>query len=149
VEALVAVAWGLFGGFAVEGLELYAAVRRRGVLPWRVKAHGRRPPAGPLAYAIAETIRMLIGAGLAGAISGSGQPLTPMGAVAIGVATPIIVQRILETFPESAAVTADDSQRGSDSARTPRSVSVGGDSTCSADNCPLVGTNSGLGVAEP
>ncbi len=62
--------WGLFGGFAVEGLDLYTAVRRHGRWPWQ---SGKAKDAGPWAYLIAELVRLAIGGGLAAAASASGQ----------------------------------------------------------------------------
>ena len=61
VEAAI---WGLFGSFAVEGLELYDSLRRKGKWPWKVDLKTGKPPeVGLHGYAVAETIRLLIGAG--------------------------------------------------------------------------------------
>lgn len=91
-----AALWGLFGGFVVEGLDLYAAVRRKGCWPWRVR--GPRET-GALAYFVAELIRLVIGGGLAGAAATSGQLSTPLAALTMGIATPLIVERLARAVP--------------------------------------------------
>lgn len=91
-----AVLWGLFGGFAVEGLDLYGAVRRHGCWPWRV--HGPRE-VGAVGYFVAELFRLAIGSGLAWALAESGQITTAVGAVAVGVAAPLIVERLTRAIP--------------------------------------------------
>ena len=87
--------WGLFGGFAVEGLDLYGAVRR-GCWPWR--ARGPRE-VGAFGYCVAELIRLGIGSGLACALAESRQITTAVGAVAVGVAAPFIVERLTRAIP--------------------------------------------------
>ena len=97
---VVAALWGLFGSFAVEGLELYDALRRKGQWPWKVDLQtGIRPEAGPAGYAVAEAIRLLIGAGLAWAGAATGQVDGPLGAVCVGVAAPIIIGEISKRIP--------------------------------------------------
>jgi hypothetical protein len=92
--------WGLFGGFAVEGLELYGAVRRYGRWPW--DSTGEPVEAGPAGYAIAEVIRLLIGAGLAWAAAATGQVAGPLGALGVGVAAPFIIGQLAKYIPLSA-----------------------------------------------
>lgn len=89
--------WGLFGGFAVEGLDLYTAVRRHNRWPWRTGT--RRREAGPWAYLCAELIRLAIGAGLAGAAAASDQVTTPIAALAVGVAAPLVIERLARAVP--------------------------------------------------
>lgn len=72
-----AALWGLFGGFAVEGLDLYVVVRRHGCWPWRVR--GTRE-VGAAGYFIAELFRLIIASGLAWALTTSGQITTAFGA---------------------------------------------------------------------
>ena len=102
--------WGLFGGFTVEGLELYNALRRNGRWPWTspgtVRQDGKVAEAGPVGYAIAETVRLVIGAGLAWAAAATGQIAGPLGALGVGVAAPTIIGLLakyvpLNTSPES------------------------------------------------
>src|SRR4051812_41851875 len=89
--------WGMAGGFVVEGLEFYVAVRRHGSWPWKVVGPGIK--AGPRAYAVAESIRSLVGGVLAGSAAASGQVAGPLAAVAIGVAAPFIVDRLSTLVP--------------------------------------------------
>lgn len=91
-----AAQWGLFGGFAVEGLDLYGAVRRRGCWPWQ--ARGPRE-VGAAGYLVAELVRLLIGSGLASAFAESRQVTTAFGALAVGVAAPLIVERLTQAIP--------------------------------------------------
>lgn len=93
---LEAALWGAFGGFAVEGLDFITAVRRHGRWPWRVP--------GPLevgapGYIVAELIRLIIGGGLASAMAVSEQSTSAVGALAVGVAAPLIVERLSRAIP--------------------------------------------------
>jgi hypothetical protein len=109
MNGVYAALWGLFGGFAVEGLDLYTAVRRFGRWPWRV----REPrEAGPVAYAVAELVRLAIGGGLAAATAVSGQITSPAGALAVGVAAPLIVERLTRAVPLADSVSAAVAQPG-------------------------------------
>lgn len=89
---------GLFGGFAVEGLDIWAAIRRHGHPPWR----GREAP-GLGIYLLAEGIRLSVGAGLAYVAWLSGEVPRPIGVVAIGVAAPLLIERLTKTIPLSGA----------------------------------------------
>lgn len=94
--------WGLFGGFAVEGLELYAAVRHAGQWPWKRPIQprtGEVPEAGVKGYVIAEVIRLVIGAGLAWAAASTGQIAGPLGALGVGVAAPTIIGQLAKVIP--------------------------------------------------
>jgi hypothetical protein len=91
-----AALWGLGGGFAVEGLDLYGALRRRGCWPWRVR--GPRE-VGAVGYFVAELIRLVIGGVLAAALAESNQITTAFGALAVGVAAPLIVERLTRVIP--------------------------------------------------
>ncbi|KQM03084.1 MULTISPECIES: hypothetical protein [unclassified Frankia] len=104
--------WGLFGGFAVEGLDLYTAVRRSGRWPWRT---GRPREVGAWAYLVAEVVRLAIGAGLAAAAAASGQVTTAFAAVSVGIAAPLVVERLARAIPldpPPAAAPADPSTPG-------------------------------------
>jgi hypothetical protein len=100
VTWLTAALWGLFGGFAVEGLELYTAVRRYGRWPWQVKGPGKsaREPSCP-AYVVAEMIRLGIGSGLAWAALANHQITGPFGAIAVGAAAPYIIGQLTKGVP--------------------------------------------------
>ena len=81
------VCWGLFGGFAVEGLEFWSMVRKnKGVLPVQYS----------LPYLCGQAARILIGAGLAVAFWESGAVTSVIGAVGIGAAAPAIVKKLME-----------------------------------------------------
>lgn len=82
-------AWGAFGGFAVEGLEFYSAIRRVGTWPWTQPGE---PGFGPLAVSV--VIRLLVGAGLATALGLSNQLSGPVGAMMAGVAAPLLVEQL-------------------------------------------------------
>jgi hypothetical protein len=90
------VLWGAFGGLAVEAIEFYGAIRRLKDLPWKTK--GESPP---LALAVSVVIRVGVGlgltlaAGLAGLVSG------PIGAIAIGVAAPLLIEQMAKQVPLS------------------------------------------------
>jgi hypothetical protein len=94
----IAGVWGLFGGFAVEGLDLRTAMRRYGCWPWQVRASsqddGRPVEAGLWGYLVGELIRLVIGAGLAWAAAATGQITGPLGALAVGAAAPVIVGQL-------------------------------------------------------
>lgn len=94
---LESAAWGLAGAFLVEALDLWSALRRRGTWPWNV--HGPGPTAGPLGYAVAEVARLVVGGVLAAGAAASGQVSGPMAALAIGVASPWVVERLTALVP--------------------------------------------------
>jgi hypothetical protein len=92
-----AALWGLAGGFVVEGLDLYTAVRRHGKWPWRVTGPG--PAAGLAGYVVAELVRLLIGGVLAAGAAASSQVSGAVAAMAIGVAAPVMVERLTALIP--------------------------------------------------
>lgn len=100
-------AWGLFGGFALEGLEFHAALRRHGCWPWRVQSSDSQtasaPEAGPLVYLVGELIRLLIGGGLAWAAAATGQIAGPLGALGVGAAAPTIIGQLAKFVPLKAS----------------------------------------------
>ncbi|ASO19562.1 hypothetical protein FHR81_000760 [Actinoalloteichus hoggarensis] len=89
--------WGLFGGFAVEGLEFSGAIRRTGDWPWRSPGEP-----GPLPLLASVVIRLGVGSGLAVAAGITGQVSGPFGALAIGVAAPLLVEQITRALPATA-----------------------------------------------
>lgn len=92
-----AALWGVAGGFVLEGLELWAALRRHGKWPWKVTGRGAK--AGAVGYLIAELIRLTAGGILAAAAAASGQVSGPLAALAIGVAAPMMVERLTALIP--------------------------------------------------
>lgn len=98
--------WGLFGGFAVEGLELYTELRRYGRWPWKQQSHpgtGKVPETGPVGYAIAEAVHLFIGAGLAWAAAATGQIAGPLGAPGAGIAASTIIGQLAKAIPLTAS----------------------------------------------
>jgi hypothetical protein len=93
-----AALWGLFGSFAVEGLDFYTAVVRQQRWPWHTQVDGPHKT-GVLGYCVAELIRLVIGGGLAGGAMLSGQIGTPFAAIALGIAAPLVVQRLSRQIP--------------------------------------------------
>jgi hypothetical protein len=116
-----AALWGLAGAAAVEGLALYRAIQQVKGFPWRNE--GEVPLS---AYLASVVIRAGLGAGLAAAFGASQQVAGPLGALAVGIAAPKIVEQLLrqglshqtvEPKPPIAAAnmaetTADASMRG-------------------------------------
>lgn len=106
---LVAGLWGLFGGFAVEGLELYTACQRYRRWPWQGSGNSKVSSSneakqelgevGVWGYAVAEVIRLLIGAGLAWAAAATGQISGPLGALGVGAAAPTIIGQLARAIP--------------------------------------------------
>ncbi len=93
MAGFIAGLWGLFGGFAVEGLELRTSLLRRGCWPWQSPNDGSDPEISAAAYLTGEIIRLIIGAGLAWAAASTGQISGPLGAVGIGAAAPMILDQ--------------------------------------------------------
>ena len=83
------VLWGLFGGVLVAGLDFVAVVGRIGDWPWRARKKLR---AGP--YAAATLVRISLGGGLALAAGQSALITNPVAAIGVGVATPLIVDKL-------------------------------------------------------
>lgn len=83
--------WGLAGGAIIDGLEFWNAVRGNAGM-WPVEYRSA-------AFLIAEGIRLLAGAGLAVAFGISGQVTVPLGALAIGIAAPLIVEKLSAHLP--------------------------------------------------
>jgi hypothetical protein len=100
MTGVLAALCGLFGSFAVEGLELYNSIRRKGRWPWQINPETEKPSeVGQRAYLVAELIRLLIGAGLAWACAATGQIDGPLGAVSVGAAAPFIIGEITKRIP--------------------------------------------------
>lgn len=91
--------WGAFGGLAVEGLEFHGAIRRTGDWPWRSPGE---PRFAPLLFSV--FVRVGLGSGLAVASGISDQVSGAFGALAVGVATPLLVEQL--RFPSAASAPA-------------------------------------------
>ncbi|MBB6172121.1 hypothetical protein HNR23_002181 [Nocardiopsis mwathae] len=89
VTTLSFALWGLFGAFAIEGLQFNGAVQRTRCRPWRYPGE---PSFGP--WPVSVVIRLSIGTGLAAAAGLGDQVSGAFGAVAVGVAAPYIVEQL-------------------------------------------------------
>jgi hypothetical protein len=83
--------WGGLGGVVVLGLEFWSDIRRSG---GKLPAKYRRP-----AYWAGESVRIAVGAIVAGALGGSGQVTVPIGALTAGIAAPLLVARLSQQIP--------------------------------------------------
>jgi hypothetical protein len=86
--------WGAFGGLAVEAIQFYGAIRRTGKWPWKTKGE---PRPGPLAASV--VIRVGVGFGLAFAAFETNQVSGPLGAIAVGVAAPLLIEQMAKRVP--------------------------------------------------
>jgi hypothetical protein len=100
--------WGAFGGFAVETVEFYTAMRRTRSFPWKVPGEIGR---GPLILSI--LIRVLLGSGLAWALASGGQISGAVGAIAVGVAAPLILEKMGNQLPAGFDREIESERRGS------------------------------------
>jgi hypothetical protein len=89
VDPWGALGYGAFGGFLVESLAFVAAIQQGGRWPWKIKG---KPRLGP--YLTAVVVRLLAGGGLAFTLAESGQVSGPVAAAAVGIATPVIVEKL-------------------------------------------------------
>lgn len=88
--------WGAFGGLAVEAIEFSGAISRVKGWPWRTK--GETPP---LPLAVSVMIRVGLGFGLASAAGQAGAISGPWGAIAVGVAAPLLLAQMAKQVPRS------------------------------------------------
>ena len=86
--------WGGFGGFSVEAIQFYVSIKRHAKWPWKVKGE---PKAGPLIASV--LIRVSVSYGLTWAAAETGQISGPIGAIAVGVAAPLIVEQMARRVP--------------------------------------------------
>lgn len=85
---------GLLGGFLVEAVEWQAAIRRTRDFPWRAEGE---PALAPMLLAV--LLRLAAGAGLAFAAGTDHQVNGPFGALAVGIAAPLIVEKLASQVP--------------------------------------------------
>jgi len=86
--------WGAFGGLSVEAVQFYGAIRRTGKWPWKIKGEP-----GPLPLFVSVVIRVGVGFGLALAAVETGQVSGPLGAIAVGVAAPLLIEQMSKRVP--------------------------------------------------
>ncbi|MFE0153666.1 hypothetical protein ACFWY5_41480 [Nonomuraea sp. NPDC059007] len=91
--------WGLGGGLAVEVLDFVKAVRRVKGWPW---ASPDEPGAGP--YLLSVLGRAAAAAVVAGAAGASVTGMTPLIALALGAAAPLILEKLSQQVPMQADV---------------------------------------------
>src|SRR5579872_5089869 len=83
--------WGVLGGFAAIGLEFSSDMRRNhGAL---LKKHGR------IGFWLGEAVRVVIGGIVAMALADAQQINGRLGALAAGIAAPLIVARLSQGIP--------------------------------------------------
>jgi hypothetical protein len=78
--------YGALGGFMIDGLEFVRAVRAN---HHRIPVRFKRP-----GYLLGEAVRLAIGAALAAVYYASGQATGPLAAVTVGIAAPMIIERL-------------------------------------------------------
>lgn len=84
-----AALWGLIGAGAIEAWELYGAIHRLRGFPWDKPGEVAMAP-----FLVAVILRLLLGIGLATAFVASGQADGPVGAVAVGIAAPKLLEQL-------------------------------------------------------
>ena len=94
MDVWAAAAWGLAGGLCVEGLELYANIRHTPDWTWRTPI-----PQGLAAYVLSVLIRVVLGAVVTGATAGSHQVSGPLAAFGLGVAAPLVIEKLARAVP--------------------------------------------------
>jgi hypothetical protein len=95
VHWIEAALWGLLGGAVVAGLDFSAVIAHLGDWPWRGRKKLRGGP-----YLAGTTVRLLAGGGLAAAFGQSGLVSNALMALTIGVATPLIVEKLAQVGVE-------------------------------------------------
>jgi hypothetical protein len=109
--------WGLVGGAIVDGIEFWQIVRaNRGSWPLEYRT---------FAFGVAELVRLSAGAGLAVAFGLSGQVTGPMGAMTIGLAAPLIVEKLSRQLPAFLVDETRDEPTRDSSQSSPITISQG------------------------
>lgn len=88
------VLWGAFGGLAVEAIQFHGAIQRVKDWPWRTEGESSAP-----LLLVSVVIRVGLGLGLALAAGQTGQVGGPIGAVAVGVAAPLLFEQMARQVP--------------------------------------------------
>lgn len=113
-----AALWGLVGAAAIEAWDLYGAIHRVKGFPWKCAGEVALVP-----YLVSVALRVLLGVGMAAAFVASGQADGPVGAVAIGIAAPKLLEQLARHAASQAQDDAHSGQLGT--ARTPAPVEGG------------------------
>ena len=85
----MAAVWGLIGAGAIEAWDLYGAIHRVKGFPWKSPGEVALVP-----YLVSVVLRVLLGVAMATAFVASGQADGPVGAVAIGIAAPKLLEQL-------------------------------------------------------
>lgn len=93
----VAALWGLAGGMSVEGLELYARIHRTRGWSWR-----KPIPQGLAPYLLSIVIRGGFSVGVATAAAASQQVVGAFAIFGIGVAAPLVIEKLAQSIPLTA-----------------------------------------------
>ena len=96
-----AALWGFMGAAAIEAWDLYGAIHRVKGFPWKFDGEVTLAP-----YLVSVVLRVLLGVGMAIAFVASGQAAGPVGAVAIGIAAPKLLEQLARQAVSQ--TTADD-----------------------------------------
>ena len=94
--------WGLIGGLCVEALALYSSIKKSKSWSWRCPI-----PQGLAAYVGSVILRVGAGAGLSAAAAGSGQVSGTFAAFALGIAAPLVVEKLSQNIPLTGPLTVD------------------------------------------
>jgi len=86
--------WGAAGGLMVEAIEFSRAIKRTGSFPW--KSPGEP---GPLPLLVSVVIRIGVGFGLTWAAAANNQVTGAFGAIAVGVAAPLLLEQMAKNVP--------------------------------------------------
>ena len=105
MSAWGAAVWGLAGSLCVEALALYSLIRHSRRWSWR-----KPIPQGLTAYIISVFLRAGAGAGLAAAAAGSGQVSGTFAAFALGVAAPLVVEKLSQEIPLTGSLVVERSK---------------------------------------
>jgi hypothetical protein len=92
----LAAIWGLAGGMSVEGVELYARIHHVRDWSWR-----KPIPQGLAAYLLSLVIRAGFSAGLTTAAAASDQVVGAFAMFGIGVAAPLVIEKLARGIPLS------------------------------------------------
>jgi hypothetical protein len=82
----------MFGAAAVAGLDLQAAIRDSRGWPPEVRQY-------PGPFCLAIFIGLVVSGGLAWAAGSTGQINGPIGAITVGVAAPLVIQKMAKVIP--------------------------------------------------
>ncbi|MFF4820139.1 hypothetical protein ACFY2K_36830 [Kitasatospora sp. NPDC001309] len=97
MQMLAACLWGLGGAAAIEAWTLHERINSVGGFPWTYRGQMKLAP-----YVVAVAIRLSVGVIVTAASTASNQVAGPVGALAIGIAAPQILQQMFARGPSRA-----------------------------------------------